>query len=271
MPAKQHSLEEKYDEIQQLIIVGKERGYLLFDEINELWKIQVSDGRDLTCRILILALGLLSQPTMPRIQGVEDFKGRSWHTYGWPHEEVDLSDQRVGIIGTGATAIQVIGEIADKVGDLTVFQRRPNWVAPLNNSDISVEQMEDIRERYDEIFETCARTRGGFEHEPDRRGFYEVNQEERYELWDRLYDESGFSIWLKNFREIFTDEEANAEREAAVIAINEEQSKGLFATSRVSDDGMIDPRDTRDVVGFALSAVENNAVKGTKEFGTWRM
>jgi len=67
------------------------------------------------------------------------------------------------------------------------------------------------------------------------------------------------------------DEEANAEREAAVIAINEEQSKGLFATSRVSDDGMIDPRDTRDVVGFALSAVENDAVKGTKEFGTWRM
>ena len=67
------------------------------------------------------------------------------------------------------------------------------------------------------------------------------------------------------------DEEANAEREAAVIAINEEQSKGLFATSRVSDDGMIAPRDTRDVVGFALSAVANDAVKGTKEFGTWRM
>ena len=133
-----------------------------FDEINELWKIRVSDGRDLTCRVLILALGLLSQPTTPRIQGVEDFKGRSWHTYGWPHEEVDLSDQRVGIIGTGATAIQVIGEIADKGGDLTVFQRRPNWVAPLNNSDISVEQMEDIRERYEEIFETCARTPGGF-------------------------------------------------------------------------------------------------------------
>ena len=188
----------------------------VFDETNELWKIQVSDGRALTCRILILALGLLSQPTMPRIEGVENFKGRSWHTYGWPHEEVDLSDQRVGIIGTGATAIQVIGEIADKVGELTVFQRRPNWVAPLNNSEISAEQMEDIRERYDEIFETCARTPGGFEHEPDRRGFYEVTQEERYELWDRLYDESGFSIWLKNFREIFTDEEANAEVSAYI-------------------------------------------------------
>ena len=67
------------------------------------------------------------------------------------------------------------------------------------------------------------------------------------------------------------DEEANAQREAAVMANAEEQSKGLFATSRVSDDGMIAPRDTRDVVGFALSAVANDAVKGTKEFGTWRM
>jgi cation diffusion facilitator CzcD-associated flavoprotein CzcO len=183
----------------------------IFDEDRQVWNVTVSDGRELTCRFVVLALGLLSQPTMPRMEGVEDFRGRSWHTYSWPHEHVDLSDQRVAVIGTGATAIQVIGEIADKVGELTVFQRRPNWVAPLNNSEISAEQMTEIRERYDEIFETCARTPGGFEHEPDRRGFYEVTPEERYELWDRLYDEPGFSIWLRNFREIFTDEEANAE------------------------------------------------------------
>ncbi|HIF66214.1 MAG TPA: NAD(P)/FAD-dependent oxidoreductase [Acidimicrobiia bacterium] len=183
----------------------------IFDEDRQVWNVTLSDGRELTSRFVVLALGLLSQPTMPRMEGVEDFKGRSWHTHGWPHEHVDLSDQRVAVIGTGATAIQVIGEIADKVGELTVFQRRPNWVAPLNNSEISAEQMTEIRERYDEIFETCARTPGGFEHEPDRRGFYEVTPEERYELWDRLYDEPGFSIWLRNFREIFTDEEANAE------------------------------------------------------------
>ena len=183
----------------------------IFDEDRRVWNVTVSDGRVLNCRFVVLALGLLSQPTMPRMEGVEDFKGRSWHTYSWPHEHVDLSDQRVAVIGTGATAIQVIGEIADKVGELTVFQRRPNWVAPLNNSEISAEQMTEIRDRYDEIFETCARTPGGFEHEPDRRGFYEVTREERYELWDQLYDEPGFSIWLRNFREIFTDEEANAE------------------------------------------------------------
>ena len=115
------------------------------------------------------------------------------------------------MIGTGATGIQVIADIADKVGELTVFQRRPNWSAPLNNGAISEAEMADIRSRYDEIFATCARTPGGFEHEPDRRGFYEVSREERVALWDRLYDEPGFGIWLQNFREIFTDEEANAE------------------------------------------------------------
>ena len=143
-------------------------------------------------------------------------RGRSFHTFHWPHEPVELAGKKVAIIGTGATAIQIIGEIADKVGELTVFQRRPNWSAPLNNSPISDEEMADIRARYDEIFAACARTPGGFEHEPDRRGFYEVTREERLALWDKLYDEPGFGIWLSNFREIFTDEAANAEFSAYI-------------------------------------------------------
>lgn len=182
-----------------------------FDEAADLWRLQTEDGRELTCRFVIMALGLLSTPTLPRIEGLDDFKGRSFHTFHWPHEPVDLTGKRVGIIGTGATAIQVIGEIADKVGDLTIFQRRPNWSAPLNNGLISDEEMADIRSRYDDIFAKCATTPGGFEHGPDRRGFYEVSREERVAMWDRLYDEPGFGIWLQNFREIFTDDDANAE------------------------------------------------------------
>ena len=122
-----------------------------YNDATSSWSITVSDGRTLTCRFVVMTVGLLSAPTMPRIDGVDDFKGRAFHTFHWPHEHVDLSDKRVGIIGTGATAIQVIGEIADKVGDLTVFQRRPNWVAPLNNREISEEEMASIRARYDEI------------------------------------------------------------------------------------------------------------------------
>jgi cation diffusion facilitator CzcD-associated flavoprotein CzcO len=183
----------------------------VFDESANNWRLTISDGRTLTCSFVVMALGLLSMPTYPKIEGRANFKGQSFHTFDWPHVAPDLSDKRVAIIGTGATAIQVIGEVADKVGDLTVFQRRPNWSAPLNNSKITDSDMARIRARYDEIFETCARTPGGFEHEPDRRGFHEVSREERLALWDRLYDEPGFGIWLQNFREIFTDDDANAE------------------------------------------------------------
>ena len=182
-----------------------------FDETDNLWHLTIRDGRQLTSRFIILALGLLSTPTLPRYEGMDTFKGRSFHTFHWPHKPIDLEGKKVAVIGTGATAIQLIAEISDKVGELTVFQRRPNWSAPLNNRPISIEEMANIKSRYDEIFATCARTPGGFEHEPDRRGFYDVSRDQRVELWNRLYDEPGFGIWLRNFREIFTDEEPNAE------------------------------------------------------------
>jgi cation diffusion facilitator CzcD-associated flavoprotein CzcO len=182
-----------------------------FDETRDLWHVKTGDDRALTCRFVVLAIGLLSAPTMPRLEGIDEFKGASFHTYYWPHEPVDLAGKKVAVIGTGATGIQLIGEIADKVGDLTVFQRRPNWSAPLNNSAISDKEMADIRARYDEIFAACKLTPGSFVHGPQKSGFYEVTREERLALWDKLYDEPGFGIWLANFREIFMDEAANAE------------------------------------------------------------
>ena len=187
-----------------------------FDEDTSLWRLTIAGGRTLTCRFVIMGVGLLSIPTAPRFAGMEAFKGQSFHTFHWPHEPVELAGKKVAVIGTGATGIQVIAEIADKVGSLTVFQRRPNWSAPLNNGPISDAEMADIRSRYPEIQAACARTPGGFEHEPDRRGFYEVSREERVKLWDRLYGEPGFGIWLANFREIFTDEVANAEFSAYI-------------------------------------------------------
>ena len=182
-----------------------------YDEEHNLWRLYLENGREITTRIIVTGLGLLSAPTMPRIPGIDTFQGQSFHTYYWPQEKIELAGKRVAVIGTGATGVQVISEIADKVGELTVFQRRPNWCAPLNNSKLTPAQMADIKSRYDEIFATCLRTPGGFEHEPDRRGFYEVSREERVVLWDKLYGEPGFGIWLSNFREIFTDEVANAE------------------------------------------------------------
>ena len=184
---------------------------MVFDEETDTWNLKLHDGRQITTRFVATAVGVLSTPTLPRIEGMESFEGRSFHSFLWPHEPLDLSDKHVAVIGTGATAIQLIPEVAREAKTLTVFQRRPNWAAPLNNAPISESEMAEIRARYDEIFATCARTPGGFEHEPDRRGFYNVPPEERRALWDRLYDEPGFGIWLRNFVEIFMDEEANAE------------------------------------------------------------
>jgi cation diffusion facilitator CzcD-associated flavoprotein CzcO len=123
-----------------------------WDEAQSLWRLEVSDGRTLTTRFVIMTLGLLSIPARPRYPGMESFKGRSFHTFDWPHEGVSLAGKKVAVIGTGATAIQAIPVIADTAAELTVFQRRPNWAAPLNNGPISDEEMADIRRRYDEIF-----------------------------------------------------------------------------------------------------------------------
>ena len=183
----------------------------VWDEEALAWRLHLDDGRDLSCHFLILAIGLLSAHTLPRYQGLDEFEGQSFHTYNWPAEPVELEGKRVGVIGTGATGVQVIGAIAPIVGELTVFQRRPNWCAPLHNGPIPAEEMAEIKARYDEIFAQCARTPGGFIHQPDRRPFFEVPPEERLELWERLYGEPGFGIWLANFRDTFMDDEANAE------------------------------------------------------------
>jgi cation diffusion facilitator CzcD-associated flavoprotein CzcO len=182
-----------------------------YDEGAGRWRLVTGDGRRLSCRFLLTAIGLLSAPTLPRIEGIDSFEGLAFHTFHWPHEPVDLAGKRVGVIGTGATAVQLIPEVAKVAAHLTVFQRRPNWGAPLNNRPISEAEMAEIRARYDEIFATCATTPGGFIHGPDRRPFSEVPREERIAMWDRLYGEPGFGIWLANFRDIFMDEEANAE------------------------------------------------------------
>jgi cation diffusion facilitator CzcD-associated flavoprotein CzcO len=183
---------------------------MIWSEDERLWTVTVESGEVYRSRFVVTGVGVLSVPTLPEIPCMDDFTGESFHTYWWPKEPVSLAGKKVGIIGTGATGIQVIAEIADKVGDLTVFQRRPNWSVPLNNSLISEDEMAEIRSRYDEIFATCAVSQGGFDHLPDRRGYYNVSEEDRIKFWDELYDERpGFALLVGNFPETFLDETAN--------------------------------------------------------------
>ena len=201
---------EKFD-LRRFMHFGSRVEAMRWDEDGRLWHLAIGDGRSYTARFVITGIGVICVPTLPRVEGIDDFEGDSFHTYWWPKEPVPLAGRRVGVIGTGATGIQVISEIASEVGELFVLQRRPNWSTPLNNAPISATEMAEIRARYDEIFATCARTNGGFEHLPDRRGFWNVTPEERKALWDELYATPGFAILARNFPEIYMDEEANRE------------------------------------------------------------
>jgi hypothetical protein len=91
-----------------------------------------------------------------------------------------------------------------------VFQRTPNWCAPLHNSKIDPEAMAKIKAGYKEMFQRCQETMACFIHTPDPRGTFEVTPEEREAFWEQRYTEPGFGIWQGNFRDILTDTEANA-------------------------------------------------------------
>ena len=181
-----------------------------WQETTRTWHVTLEDGSRHTARFLITAIGPLSAPTMPTIEGVETFQGQSCHSARWPHEPVRFEGKRVAVIGTGATGVQTIQEVAKTAGHLTVFQRTPNWCAPLHNSRIDAQEMAQIRAGYPEMFRRCQETFACFLHTPDPRRTFDVTPQEREAFWEKLYAERGFGIWQGNFRDILVDREANA-------------------------------------------------------------
>ena len=180
-----------------------------FQKDADQWEVELDSGEKATARFLITAMGPLSAFQMPRIPGIDSFKGQYWHTARWPKQPVDFTGKRVGVIGTGATGVQVIQEVAKTAGQLTVFQLDANWCAPLKNSKIKDEDQAALKARYPEIFQQCKDSFGGFVHQFDMRSLFDVTPEEREAFFEDLYDSPGFGIWLGNFHDIMTDQKAN--------------------------------------------------------------
>jgi cation diffusion facilitator CzcD-associated flavoprotein CzcO len=181
-----------------------------FDEAARCWEVTLDNGQRFFARFLITAIGPLSADTLPRIAGVNSFRGQSFHTYRWPHQPVDFAGKRVAVIGTGATGVQVIQTIAPLAGQLTVFQRTPNWCTPLHNRKITEDEQRKIKAGYPAMFDLLRRTPGCYIHDTDPRSTFEVTEEEREAFWEKLYSEPGFGIWMANFRDVLTDPKANA-------------------------------------------------------------
>jgi cation diffusion facilitator CzcD-associated flavoprotein CzcO len=181
----------------------------IWDEAEYCWEIACDDGRRARAPFLISAMGPLSAATMPLIPGIDTFEGEAYHTAGWPHEPVSFEGKRIAVIGTGATGVQAITEIAKTAQTLTVFQRTPNFCAPLRNGPIDKEGMREIRAKYPEIFALCKETWGGFIHAAEPRMALEVDPEEREAFFEKKYAEPGFSKWMGLYRDLMVLAEAN--------------------------------------------------------------
>jgi len=186
-----------------------------FQEAGGFWKVTLNDSEVVTCRFLISATGPLSATLMPDIPGIETFEGESFHSSRWPIDgdgkpmRTDFTGKRVGVIGTGATGVQIIPIAAETADELYVFQRNPNWCTPLGNSPLSGEEMELIRVRFPAILDYVKTTDTAFPYHRDRRKGSEVPAEERQAFFEGLYNQPGYGIWLSGFRDLLLSKESN--------------------------------------------------------------
>src|SRR5690606_34720709 len=122
-----------------------------YDDENGRWAIETDQGDRFSARYCIMATGCLSVPRLPKYPGLDEFEGDWYHTGEWPHEGVDFTGLRVGVIGTGSSGIQSIPLIAEQAASLTVFQRTPNFAIPAHNRPLTQEQRDRNKEKFQEL------------------------------------------------------------------------------------------------------------------------
>ncbi|QYJ03635.1 NAD(P)/FAD-dependent oxidoreductase [Nocardioides panacisoli] len=200
---------EKFD-LRRHISFEKRVVSAQWQEEDRRWLLRFDDATTIRARFVLCAMGLLSVPTYPRLEGRGTFEGLETHTFDWP-EGYDVTGKRVGVIGTGASGVQVITDVADQVESLVVLQRDANWCAPLGNAPIGPEEMAELRSSYDEIFAWCRETPAGFIHRPDRTLSTDVTREERLRRWEELYNGQGAGLYMGNYRDCIMEAEPNRE------------------------------------------------------------
>jgi cation diffusion facilitator CzcD-associated flavoprotein CzcO len=181
----------------------------VYDEETNRWTVQLEDGRTLTARYVVSGMGVLSQPIYPAIPGIDSFAGERYHTAEWPADGVDLSGKRVGIIGLGASGIQVVPVIAPQVEEFYVFQRTPNYIVETNNEKVSAEWMQYVRDHYDEIFERAAQHPFGVAMDYAEHSALDVPAEERRAIFESKWNEGGFHFANECFNDLATNHEAS--------------------------------------------------------------
>ena len=179
------------------------------------WEVRLDDGRVARARSVLTTVGVLSADYLPDFEGIADFEGDWCHTGRWP-EGYPVDGRRVGIIGTGASPVQLIPEIASRVEELWVFQRTANYCVPLRNRDLLDEEYAWLAENYRRIFELWTESSNNHIHRYDPRPVARFSAEKRIEVFAQLWEEAGFKKWLAGFPEMIQPGPINEEYSAFI-------------------------------------------------------
>jgi len=179
-----------------------------FDEEAKCWCIETDQGDRVSAQFCIMAVGCLSSANMPDFEGSKDFHGPVYHTGHWPHEGVDFTGLRVGVVGTGSSAIQSIPIIAEQAAELTVFQRTPNFSVPAWNAKLDPQDEKEIKAGYPELRQKMRARPTGFYFEFNGESALEATAAERASQYETFWERGGLPF-LGAYGDLLFEKDAN--------------------------------------------------------------
>lgn len=179
-------------------------------EDDGVWEVRTNTGQTVTAQFLLTGVGLLAAKRfVPDLPGLDTFEGEWHHTGAWPHEEVDFTGKRVGVIGTGSTGVQAIPVIAKQAEHLSVFQRSPQFTIPARHELVDEKFFEDVKANYDEIWRDTHWSAGGFPWEHNGEMAVDATEDERREALETLWAYGGFKFVFGSYKDLLVDRRAN--------------------------------------------------------------
>jgi cation diffusion facilitator CzcD-associated flavoprotein CzcO len=181
----------------------------VYDEETNLWKITTENGTQVTARYLITAVGCISLPSQPPWPGLDEFAGAWYHTGAWPHEPVDLTGKRVAVIGTGATGVQAIPEIAKQAKHLYVFQRTPNYNIVAGNKPLDSSYVSSIKDAYGELWQRARESGFGLPYQIREGSALDEPPDVREWRYETAWAKGGFYIGLETYSDFLVNRASN--------------------------------------------------------------
>jgi cyclohexanone monooxygenase len=179
-----------------------------FDEATAKWVIETDDGTLMSASFCVAAMGCLSSTYLPDIEGLDSFKGDFYHTGQWPHDVTEFSGMRLGVIGTGSSAIQLIPQLAKQAAQLFVFQRTPSYVVPAKNGPLDKDLQQRTKATYPELRRAAKQNASGLLIDVNQRSALDATPEERQLEYERRWQQGGFGF-IGAYRDLLFDRKAN--------------------------------------------------------------